>query len=145
MAETVDSAVANRVLAVISTDEIRLALAAADEVKARDASRSRAFELQLEQARYEAGRAERAFNACEPENRLVARTLEQRWEEKLHVLAEAESAWVAAQADKASLASRGELEALAEDFPRLWAASSTSFKDRKRILRALIADVTLLS
>jgi DNA invertase Pin-like site-specific DNA recombinase len=145
MAETVDLAVAKRVLAVISTDEIRLALAAADEVKARDASRSRVFEMQLERARYEAGRAERAFNACEPENRLVARTLEQRWEEKLHVLAEAESAWVTAQADKAPLASRDELEALAEDFPRLWAASSTSFKDRKRILRALIADVTLLS
>jgi excisionase family DNA binding protein len=145
MAETVDPAVAKRVLAVISTDEIRLALAAADEVKARDASRSRVFEMQLERARYEAGRAERAFNACEPENRLVARTLEQRWEEKLHVLAEAESAWVTAQADKAPLASRDELEALAEDFPRLWAAPSTSFKDRKRILRALIADVTLLS
>lgn len=144
-AATVDAAVAQRVLEVISTEEIQLALAAADEVKVREASRSRAFELQLERARYEAGRAERTFHACEPENRLVARTLEGRWEEKLQALAEAETAWAAAKVEKAPSASREELEALAEDFPRLWAAPSTSFKDRKRILRALVADVTLLS
>jgi DNA invertase Pin-like site-specific DNA recombinase len=145
MAEAVDAEVAKRVLAVISAEEIRLAMAAADEVQVREANRSRAFELQLERARYEAGRAERAFNSCEPENRLVARNLEHRWEEKLQALAEAETALAAAKVEALPLPSRGELETLVEDFPSLWAAPSTSIKDRKRILRALVADITLVS
>jgi len=145
MAEAVDAEVAKRVLAVISAEEIRLAMVAADEVQVREANRSRAFELQLERARYEAGRAERAFNSCEPENRLVARNLEHRWEEKLQAVAEAETALAAAKVEALPLPSRGELETLVEDFPSLWAAPSTSIKDRKRILRALVADITLVS
>jgi hypothetical protein len=90
-------------------------------------------------------RAERAFHACEPENRLVARSLEQRWEAKLGALAEAEAALTASQAEVAPLPARDELEALAADLPRLWNASTTSDKDRKRLLRTLIADVTLTS
>lgn len=99
----------------------------------------------MERARYEAARAERAFHLCEPENRLVARSLEQRWEEKLGALTDAEAALTAAHNAVAPLPPRAELEALASDLPRLWAASTTSDKDRKRLLRTLVADVTLLS
>jgi DNA invertase Pin-like site-specific DNA recombinase len=144
-AQLVDGEVAKRVLAAISTEEIQLALAAADEVQAREATRSRALDLQVERARYEAGRAERAFHQCEPENRLVARTLERRWEEKLQALEEAEAAQAAARQGTIPLPARAELEALAENFHNLWAAPSTTCKDRKRILRALVADVTLIS
>ena len=79
-AVTVDDAVAERLLDALDPEQIALALAAADEVADRRARRSRAAELAVERARYEADRAERAFHACEPENRLVARTLESRWE-----------------------------------------------------------------
>jgi excisionase family DNA binding protein len=99
----------------------------------------------LERARFEADRAERAFHACEPENRLVARSLESRWEAKLGVLAEAEAALAAVRASVPVLPPRAELEALAADLPGLWSAPSTSDKDRKRLLRTLVADVTLIS
>jgi hypothetical protein len=80
----------------------------------------------------------------EPENRLVARTLEARWETKLTALAQAEQALVATQESLPPLPTRVELQNLAADLPGLWRAPTTSHKDRKRLLRTLIADVTLL-
>ena len=143
-AATVDSAVTGRLLQALNPAEIALALAAADEVTDRHQRISRAAELAVERARYEADRAERAFCQVEPENRLVARTLEARWETKLAALAETEQALAATQDTCPSLPTRPELEKLAVDLPGLWQAPTTSNKDRKRLLRTLIADVTLL-
>ncbi|MBE3111335.1 MAG: recombinase family protein [Acidobacteria bacterium] len=145
LAAIIDAAVARRVLAVVTPHEIALALAAADEVTARRARSTRALELRVERVHYEAARAERAFHHCEPENRLVARSLEQRWEEKLAAVTEAEAVLAAAHAAAMPLPPRAELEALASDLSRLWAASTTSNKDRKRLLRTVVADVTLIS
>lgn len=107
-------------------------------------ARIRAAELAVQQARYEADRAERAFSNVEPENRLVARTLESRWEARLAALTEAEAALATAQAAKPSLPAADSLHALAQDLPRLWHAETTSPRHRKRLLRSLVADVTLL-
>jgi excisionase family DNA binding protein len=145
IAAIVDAAVAQRMLAVVTPMEIAVALAAADEVVDRRARSTRALELRVERARYDAARAERAFHHCEPENRLVARSLEHRWEDTLKGLTEAEAALVTAQAAATPLPPRADLEALAADLPHLWHASTTSPKDRKRLLRTLIADVTLIS
>jgi DNA invertase Pin-like site-specific DNA recombinase len=145
LAETVDPLVAQRLLEAVTAERIALALDAADEVADRHARTTRALELQVERARYEAIRAERAFHNCEPEDRLVARSLERRWEEKLAAVAEAEATLAQVLAEVAPLPPRAKLEALATDLPRLWNASTTSHKDRKRLLRALIADVTLIS
>ena len=90
-AAVVDELVARRLFAALAPEEIALALAATDEVTERHARASRALELRVERARYEAVRAERAFHACEPDNRLVARTLETRWEAKLRELRDAEA------------------------------------------------------
>ncbi len=144
-ATLIDGAVGGRLLEAVSPDQIALALAAADDVTDRRARASRALEMQVERARYEANRAERAFHACDPENRLVARSLEQRWEAKLGALAEAETALAVSNAAVAPLPARAELKALAADLPRLWNSPTTSAKDRKRLLRTLIADVTLTS
>jgi excisionase family DNA binding protein len=141
---TVDTAVAERMLQALNPVELSLALAAADEVTERRQRVSRAAELAVERARYEADRAERAFCQVEPENRLVARTLETRWETKLAALAEAEQALAASQDSLPPLPTRGELENLAADLPGLWQAPTTSHKDRKRLLRTLIADITVL-
>ena len=105
---------------------------------------SRAAELAVERARYEADRAERSFCQVEPENRLVARTLEARWEAKLAALAEAEQSLETARDTLPPLPNRAGLEKLAADLPALWHAPTTSAKDRKRLLRTLIADVTML-
>ena len=143
-AATIDDGVAERLLAALNPGEVALALAAADELADRRVRRSRGAELGVERARYEAERAERAFHGCEPENRLVARSLEARWEQRLVALAEAEAALAEVKAAVPALPSRAELEALTGDVASLWQAPTTAARDRKRLLRTLIADVTLL-
>ena len=141
---TVDGAVARVLLDALTAEQVALALAAADEVTSRHQRAGRAAELAVERARYDADRAERAFTAVEPENRMVARTLETRWEARLAELADAEQALTAATETLPPLPGRAELEELAADLPRLWHDPATGNKDRKRLLRTLIADVTLL-
>lgn len=143
-AHAVDEIVVERLLAALNPDEVALAFAAADEVTNRRDRASRAAELAVERARYDADRAERAFHAAEPENRLVTRTLETRWETTLAALAEARAALTAAHAAAPPLPARADLEALVADLPRLWHAETTSARDRKRLLRTLIADLTVL-
>ena len=143
-ATTVDDAVAARLLAALTPQEVALALAAADQVADRRHRVGRAAQLAVDRARYEADRAERAFHAVEPENRLVAHSLEARWEMRLVALADAEQTLAAAHDSLPPLPSRADLEKLAADLPGLWHAPTTSHKDRKRLLRTLIADITLL-
>ena len=143
-AAVVDELVAGRLLKALAPEEIALALAAADEFADRRRRSDRALELRVERARYEAIRAERAFHTCEPDNRLVARSLENRWEQKLRELKDAE-AELAEHVVPSTEPSREQLEALARDLPKLWAADTTADRDRKRLLRTLIADVTITS
>jgi len=143
-ARAVDEIVAERLLAALTPDEVALAFAAAAEVTDRRARAGRAAELAVERARYDADRAERAFSAAEPENRLVVRTLEARWEARLAALAEAEAALQALHNAAPPLPARADLQALTGDLPRLWHADTTTARDRKRLLRTLIADITVL-
>jgi len=103
----------------------------------------RAAELAADRARYAADRAGRAFLACEPENRLVARTLETRWETTLADLAEAQAALAVQAQAQPELPSPDQLATTIADLPARWSATTTSDKDRKRLLRTLLADVTI--
>jgi DNA invertase Pin-like site-specific DNA recombinase len=141
----VDPLVERRLLQIVTPEQIELALAAAEELTQREARTLRAFEFRAERARYQASRAERAFHLCEPENRLVARSLEQRWESRLAAVAEAEAAVEAHKAQRPPLPRKAELTTLAADLRRLWNEPTTSPRDRKRVLRTLITDVTLTS
>src|SRR5438105_1529391 len=87
--DSIDVVVTDALLAAVEPEQLALALAAAEEVTARRRRSVRAAELAVERAQYTAARAERAFLACEPENRLVARSLETRWETALAELAQA--------------------------------------------------------
>jgi DNA invertase Pin-like site-specific DNA recombinase len=142
-ADTIDVVAADALLAAVKPGQVALALAAAEEVTARRQRSVRAAELAAERARYDADRAERAFLACEPENRLVARTLEARWETRLADLADAEAALAAQRSARPELPAPDQLAATVADLPALWADLATSDKDRKRLLRALLADVTI--
>ena len=142
-ADVIDAAVAGALLAAVAPGQVELALAAAGEVTARHQRSLRAAELAAERARYAASRAERAFLACEPENRLVARTLETRWETALADATEAEAALAARARARPELPSPEHLAATITDLPALWSAPTTSSKDRKRLLRTLLADVTI--
>jgi DNA invertase Pin-like site-specific DNA recombinase len=142
-AETIDEAVTGALLAAVQPNQLALALAAADEVTARRQRSARAAELAVERARYQADRAERAFHACEPENRLVARSLEARWEAKLADLAEAEAALATQTGARPELPNPEQLAATVADLPTLWSAPTTTDKDRKRLLRTLLGDITI--
>jgi DNA invertase Pin-like site-specific DNA recombinase len=143
-ADTIDAAVSDCLLSAVCGEELTLALAAADEVTRRRARSTRAAELAVERAKYQADRAERALLAVEPENRLVARSFENRLETRLAELAETEAALATQRAATAPLPPRAELEAVVTNLGELWAAPTTSNRDRKRLLRTLIADVTLI-
>ncbi len=94
---------------------------------------------------YEAARAERAFHTCEPENRLVARSLETRWETKLRELTDAE-AELSEQAAPAPEPSREQIEKLARDLPSaVGRRDDLRARRRKRLLRTLVSDVTITS
>jgi DNA invertase Pin-like site-specific DNA recombinase len=142
-ADTIDAVAADALLAAVAPDQVALALAAAGEVTDRHRRSVRAAELAAERARYAADRAERSFLACEPENRLVARSLEARWEARLADLAEAEAALAVQAQARPELPGPDQLAAAIADLPALWAARTTSDKDRKRLLRTLLADVTI--
>ena len=121
-ADTVDDVVADALLAAVTPTQVALALAAADEVTDRRRRSIRAAELAVERARYDAERAERAFLACEPENRLVARSLETRWETAWPTLAEAEAALAASARPSRRCPAPAELAAAVADLPALWNA-----------------------
>jgi DNA invertase Pin-like site-specific DNA recombinase len=142
-ADTIDEVVTGALLAAVAPNQIALALAAADEVTTRHARAARAAGLAVDRARYHADRAERAFHACEPENRLVARSLEARWEARLAELAETQAALAVQTSSRPDLPSPEQLAATVADLPTLWAAPTTSDKDRKRLLRTLLGDVTI--
>ena len=142
-ADTVDEVVTGALLAAVQPDQIALALAAAGEVTARHLRSARAAELAVERARYQADRAERAFHACEPENRLVARSLEARWEARLADLAEAHAALASQISTRPQLPTPEQLATTVADLPTLWSAPTTTDKDRKRLLRTLLGNVTI--
>jgi DNA invertase Pin-like site-specific DNA recombinase len=142
-ASLIDDAVTAAFLASVAPDQLVLALAAAGEVTTRRAQATRAAQLAVDRARYQADRAERTFTACEPENRLVARSLETRWEVRLTELAEAEAALATQTASQPPLPDPDKLAAAAADLPAIWAAKSSTDRDRKRMLRTMLADVTI--
>src|SRR5439155_13249713 len=106
----------------------------------------RHWRQQLERARYEAERAERQYRAVEPENRLVARTLERCWEEALQAearLKEDYDRFLHTLPVPLGAEGRARVRALAEDIPALWRAPTTTAADRKEIVRCLIERVVV--
>jgi Lactonase, 7-bladed beta-propeller len=106
----------------------------------------RQWQMRLERAEYEAALAERRYQEVDPSNRLVAGTLERRWNDALLQLEDLKKQAAELQQQKARVATPEQKEkvmALARDLPRLWHAPTTQTKDRKRMLRLLIKDITV--
>ncbi len=104
------------------------------------------WQKRLERAQIQADRAARQYHAVEPEDRLVARELERRWEETLREqrdLKEQYDRFVAEQPPVLSAADRRRIEALAADIPALWHAATTTVQDRQTIVRCLVERVTV--
>lgn len=141
----VDEAIDREVLRVLTPGAIDAACRLADAGVHERAAVRQAVELELREARYEAERARRQYDAVEPEHRLVAATLEERWNATLgrvHEL-EARIAALAADAERQVAPDRAALLRLAEDFPRIWSRASTDIRTRKRIIRLLIEEIVV--
>jgi DNA invertase Pin-like site-specific DNA recombinase len=142
----VDELVEHILLEALAQDQIAIALAAMEELEEEDRHLERQWTLRRERARYEAERARRQYDAVEPENRLVARSLERAWEDKLRTVEAIEqeyARWRTAGPLAVSAAERAQLQRLSENLPRIWHAATTSAADRKRILRLVMRDVVL--
>src|SRR3954468_8882812 len=136
--EHVDGAVTAAFLQVVGPAHVEAALAMAGGLERDRAVVERQWVLRLERARYEAERAFRQYDRCEPENRLVARELEGRWNQQLRLLAELEAEYQRERERGLSPVTNDEKAALARlirDVPALWATPDTTMEDRKRLVR----------
>jgi DNA invertase Pin-like site-specific DNA recombinase len=139
-----DQAVAAEVLRALAPGAVELSAAATQEVLRERTRVDRHWQQRLERARFAAERIERQYQAVEPENRLVARTLEQRWNEALLALRQIEEEYRRFQKTQPKVPTAAELQQLrnlAEDLPTLWHAATTSAIDRQQIIRIVVQEV----
>ena len=133
----VDAAVESLLLEALTPDRLALAMAALGELE----NEARALEHQWSLKRE---RARRQYDAVEPENRLVARSLERVWEHKLRQVEQIEmeyESWRRQQPVSLAAADRAQILTLGEDLPKLWRAASAV--ERKQILRLVMKEVIL--
>lgn len=142
----IDETIAQVVLEAMQPAQVAVALNALEHLQQREHERQRQQRLYLERVQYEADLARRRFLSVEPENRLVARTLEREWNDKLNLVEQIQRQW-AGQERAAVLqvteTERQQILQVVQDFPILWHAATTTHAERKQLVRYLIRDVTL--
>ncbi|HUZ86749.1 MAG TPA: recombinase family protein [Candidatus Baltobacterales bacterium] len=142
-----DKAIGELLVETVRPLALEVALAVQDELDSRAEEADRLRRQQVERARYEAEAAQRRYLRVDPDNRLVADSLEADWNHKLRALASAQEEYERqSQAERFLLddQKRKQILALATDFPKLWRDPATPQRERKRVVRLLIEDVTLL-
>lgn len=141
-----DAAISDIIIDAMTPLAIEVALGVQQELASRQEEADRLRRQHVERAKYEAELAQRRFLRVDPDNRLVADALEADWNAKLRGVVAAQEAYEKASAADISVVTdteRTELMALATDLPRLWHDPRTQMKEKKRMLRLLIEDVTL--
>jgi DNA invertase Pin-like site-specific DNA recombinase len=142
----IDAAVAAAFLAALAPAALQACLQAAEQIEHGHDAALDQHRRQVEQARYQAVRAERRYRAVDPENRLVARGLETEWNTALQRLADAEAELARRQAARPTTltpAERAAILALGDDLGQVWDAPTTTDKDRKQLLRTLLEEVNI--
>lgn len=142
----IDMPIVNRVFEVIKPKQIKAAIKALEEIERREEAVDNQWRMQIDRTEYEANLAQRRYEAVDPDNRLVAGTLEKRWNEKLLKAQEVKRKFEEHKQKNrisATEEQKSQLLNLAHNLPKLWEAHSTSAKDRKRILRLIIKDITV--
>ncbi|MBX7135138.1 MAG: recombinase family protein [Fimbriimonadaceae bacterium] len=143
----VDLAVAQAVLDAIQPAGIRAALQAMGQVLHDDTERRRLLELALEKAKYEARRAQRQFDAVDPDNRLVAGELEARWNTSLQEVSQLEDRLKTLGSLMTTITERDQqrLLELGTYLPKLWNHPTTTSETKKRIIRSVLQEIVLTS
>jgi hypothetical protein len=141
-----DAAVAAEMLAAVAPAGIAAAGEASEQIQRQEQEKRRALELALEKARYEAQRAQRQFDAVEPENRLVAAELEGRWNQALTQVSALESRLQALSLEAVPAISAEQKQRLGElgrDLKRLWEEPQAPIELKKRLLRTVIEEIVV--
>ena len=144
---SVDAAVGELLLSTLTPLALEVALEVATELQQRAEQADQLRHKHVERARYDAELARRRYLAVDPDNRLVADALEADWNDKLRQLQHAQDDYERAHADghgRLTDKQRAKVTALAQDFPRLWNDPATPQRERKRMIRLLVDDVTLI-
>jgi DNA invertase Pin-like site-specific DNA recombinase len=142
----IDRAVGELVLRRLTPVTVDIALAVQQELHAQLEAADRLRQQHVERARYEAELAQRRYLRVDPDHRLVADSLEADWNAKLRALAEAQTEYERQRAQdrvRFDAEQQAAMRALVEDLPRLWRDPQIEDRDRKRMIRLLIEDVTL--
>jgi DNA invertase Pin-like site-specific DNA recombinase len=144
--DLLDGPVVERLLEVVEPKQIEIALQAFEELERREETVDNQWRMKLERATYEADLAQRRYENVDPANRLVAATLERQWNNALARVEEINKEFDAHRASRRAVLTdkrKNDILSLAHDLPSLWGSPSTQDKDRKRILRLLIKDITV--
>jgi hypothetical protein len=145
--DQIDKAVGQLLVESVAPLALEVTLSVQQELQARIDEVDNLRKKQVERARYESDLAQRRYFHVDPANRLVADSLEADWNQKLRALTEAQEQYEQQrQQDRAAIdeQQRARINALASDFPRLWQDPKTPDRERKRMVRLLLADVTLI-
>lgn len=141
-----DALVGELMLQALAPAALEVSLHLVEDLELERTALHRQWRQRLERARYEVERAQRQYDAVEPENRLVVRTLEQRWEaalaDEVRLTAEHER-FLAGQALPLTSDERAAIERLASDIPALWTAPTTTAADRQAIARLMLDRVVV--
>lgn len=143
----IDKMVGMLLVDMINVSSIEIVLAVQEEIESRYSDLQKIHLQQIDAARYEAELARRRYRQVDPDNRLVASTLESEWNEKLRLLDAAQKNYNDQQQKKALILSeeqKQQIRSLTTDFPGIWHSSNVPHRERKRIVRLLIEDVTLM-
>jgi DNA invertase Pin-like site-specific DNA recombinase len=141
-----DGPIIARLLEAVEPKQIEIAIKAFEELERRQNVVDNQWRMKLERAQYEVDLAQRRYENVDPANRLVAATLERRWNDALARADEVRSEFDAHQGSKRAtmtVEQNKDLLSLAKDLPSLWESATTQDKDRKRILRLLIKDIAV--
>ena len=144
---TIDATIANLLSETLSPLAIDVAMEVHREMASRVEETDRIRAQHVERCKYEAEIARRRFMKVDPDNRLVADTLEAEWNNALRGLARAEEELVAARErdrDRQSIVDADQLRAITHVFPSVWEDRKTASRDRKRMVRLVIEDATIL-
>lgn len=145
--DQIDRAVSQLLIESVTPLALEVTLSVQQELQARAEEVDRLRRKQVERARYEADLAQRRYLHVDPANRLVADSLEADWNQKLRALTAAQEQYEEQRRQDCATVGeqqRARISALASDFPRLWRDPKTPDQERKRMVRLLLADVTIL-
>jgi hypothetical protein len=144
-AEIADPVIEKIVVDTLTPSNIAIAINALNQIEKRNTTINRQFQMNIQRCQYQADLAQRRFEQVDPANRLVAATLEKNWNQELEKLDDAQKEYqdyLSRQEQEFPAAKKEEVTALASRIPDLW-DRTTNIKDKKRIIRLLISDITV--